>query len=519
MNKELFDSNAAMYLLGYIMQDPAILRNTKFLLTLNDFTKQVHKIVFGAMSNLAADGASQIHAQDVDLYIAQYKQQYETYNKNDGLKFLNNLEQLKLSDDEAQFATRYKRVKKFTVLREMEAVGIDTTTLYNPNVDYLKLKDEDQKLDEMSLDEIVDKVRLKLARIEKNNINKDEEYFQPAAQGLRELVANLRETPDIGAGLEGDLFNSIVRGARHGKFYLMSAPQSHGKTRMMIGNACRLSMPRIEKGKVVINAPLQKVLYIATEQLPDEIQTMMLAYVSGVPEDKILYGIGITAEEEKLIEQAEDIIEKYSNNFYIDMMSSPTIPQMRSRILEQVLDKKLDAVFYDYIFIPSDDGDSAKRNFRTDQMLMLMGSALKDLAATYDIFLFSGTQVSGQWEGAKARNQNLIRDAKSLADKPDIGFIACQVCDEEYDKAQTLFTSQGLKRPNLVLDLYKNRRGKTTNVKIWRYFDYGTCRSTDLLVTTQSYNLIDTIPVIEYKQTKTLELNDFIKEINQNDDI
>jgi len=192
---------------------------------------------------------------------------------------------------------------------------------------------------------------------------------------------------------------------------------------------------------------------------------------------------------------------------------------MRSRILEQVLDKKLDAVFYDYIFIPSDDGDSAKRNFRTDQMLMLMGSALKDLAATYDIFLFSGTQVSGQWEGAKARNQNLIRDAKSLADKPDIGFIACQVCDEEYDKAQTLFTSQGLKRPNLVLDLYKNRRGKTTNVKIWRYFDYGTCRSTDLLVTTQSYNLIDTIPVIEYKQTKTLELNDFIKEINQNDDI
>jgi len=509
MNKKLFDSNASMYLLSHIMHNPSILRNTKYLLNVNDFTKRVYKLVFGVMHNLAMEGASQIHAQDVDLYIAQYQTQYAQYCEDDGLKFLNQLEQLEISDDEAQFTTRYKRVKKFTVLRELERNGVDTTDLYNPNVDFSLMKNEDEKLDNMTLDELIDKERLKLAKIEKNNINKEDEYFQPAAQGLRELVKNLRANPDIGASLEGDMFNSIAKGARRGKMYLLSAPQSHGKTRMMIANACRLSMPRIVDGNVVINGPLQKVMYIATEQLPEEIQTMILAYVSGVNEEKIIYGQGITSAEEKLLEQATEIIEKYSNNLYIDMLSSPTIPQLKSRILEQVLDKNLDAVFYDYIFIPSEDGNN-NRNFRNDQLLMLMGAALKDIAAAYDIFMFTATQVSGQWEGAKVRNQNMIRDAKSLADKPDICYITVQVSDEEYSRVEPYFKDMGLMRPNIVSDIYKNRRGSITNVKIWSYFDYGTCRMKDLLVTTQSYKMIDNVPVIAYKESKVVDLLDFL---------
>ena len=44
-----------------------------------------------------------------------------------------------------------------------------------------------------------------------------------------------------------------------------------------------------------------------------------------------------------------------------------------------------------------------------------------------------------------------------------------------------------LPKPNVVLDLYKNRRGKLTGVKIFRYFDYGTCRTQDLYMTDTSY--------------------------------
>lgn len=54
--------------------------------------------------------------------------------------------------------------------------------------------------------------------------------------------------------------------------------------------------------------------------------------------------------------------------------------------------------------------------------------------------------------------------------------------------------------PNIVIDVYKNRRGEMNNVKIWRNFDFGTCRCTDLFATDANYNVID----ISFKfKTKT----------------
>lgn len=42
--------------------------------------------------------------------------------------------------------------------------------------------------------------------------------------------------------------------------------------------------------------------------------------------------------------------------------------------------------------------------------------------------------------------------------------------------------------PNIVIDIYKNRRGEMNSVKIFRYFDYGTLRCEDLFITDCSYN-------------------------------
>ena len=59
-------------------------------------------------------------------------------------------------------------------------------------------------------------------------------------------------------------------------------------TRTMVGAACDLAYPRIENGKVVIRSDLRPVLFIATEMKADEIQTLILAWISGVDEEKIL---------------------------------------------------------------------------------------------------------------------------------------------------------------------------------------------------------------------------------------
>ena len=79
----------------------------------------------------------------------------------------------------------------------------------------------------------------------------------------------------------------------------------------MVGNACSLALPRIEGGKVIIKDDLTPVLFIATEMEPDEIQTLVLAYVSGINEDKILNHT-YNLEEKKLIDIAVKLIEEYS---------------------------------------------------------------------------------------------------------------------------------------------------------------------------------------------------------------
>lgn len=520
MANELFDSNAAMYVLSHIMKSPKVVTNEKYLLTLDDFTKPLYKIIYGALFNLAADGAQRIYPQEVSLFIAQYGEQYIRFQQENGMTFLEQLDNLD-GEDEAIFGTYYNRVKKFTILRQLQKNGIDTKEFYDPNVDIFKLDAENEKLNRLTLEEILDKVRLKLAKIEKQNVNKTDVYYQDAAKGLRQLVQEFKVNPEVGPSIEGSKLNYIVRGARPGKSYLISMPSGGGKTRFMVGNMCRFAFPRIEiidgKKQLVFNGDLHKILYITTEQLPDEIQTLILAYVSGVDEAHILYNL-LTPEEEDRIEEALQIIEKYRDNFTLDVVQMPSMSVIRSKILEPILDKGIDMVCYDYVFIPTDDEQSSfNRQYRTDQLLMMLSNQLKEIAAAYNVFMLTATQLNGTWEDKPIRNQNMLRDSKAIADKVDIGMIAVRCTEDEYNCVATYFEQLSIaKKPNQVIDIYKNRRGSITNAKVFRYFDYGTCRAEDLLVTTQSYKLIENIGEIKYQEPKVCDLLDFLTRGEEN---
>ena len=47
--------------------------------------------------------------------------------------------------------------------------------------------------------------------------------------------------------------------------------------------------------------------------------------------------------------------------------------------------------------------------------------------------------------------------------------------------------------PNIVTDVYKNRGGEFTQVRIWSYVDLGTLRKQDLVVTNSRLERIDKI--------------------------
>lgn len=138
---------------------------------------------------------------------------------------------------------------------------------------------------------------------------------------------------------------------------------------------------------------------------------------------------------------------------------------------------------------------------------MMLSNSLKETAMVYNVFIQSATQLNDGWSKKPTglRDQNCLRGSKAIADKIDIGLVGVRICEEEQKQIEAVWgelkkqdPSKYNVEPNIVIDIYKNRRGELNSVKIFRYFDYGTCRSKDLFVTTANYQGIQDIGQLKY---------------------
>lgn len=515
IKKDLFDTNASLYVLSCLMHKPLLLQDERYAFVKTDFYKPLQQMVFYAIFNMAQNGVERITPQDIDLYIKQFDTQYEFYKKEKGYEFVVQCYQTAEGSDEHQFDTYYNRLKKFSVLRDLESIGIDTTQFYDTEKDALNRDIEDEKLNQTSLGSITERIRALLVDIENRHIGKDQGTSQTAAQDMRKLVKELQENPEVGLPLDGDIVNYATRGARLGKLYTYSAPSGAGKTRYMVGNACAISMPYIDKsGKVIFRGTkehddYQKVLYVTTEQKADEIQTMILAYVSGVNEKTILLG-SYQPDEFKRIEQALDIIDKYGQNLILEVIPDPSIAMVKSRLAKYIVQDGIEYIFYDYIFSsPGLLTEFSAENIREDVMLMMLSNSIKETAMLYNVFIQSATQLNDGWskKAIGLRDQNCLRGSKAIADKIDIGMIGVRLQEEEKKQIEAVWNelvrqnpTKYNHEPNIVIDIYKNRRGELNSIKIFRYFDYGTCHCEDLFITDCAYKAVQDIGQLQYEK-------------------
>lgn len=515
IKKDLFDTSASLYVLSCLMRNPLLLQNDKYSFVKTDFYKPLQQMVFITIYNMAQNGIERITPQDIDLYISQYDGQYEYYKANKGYEFISQCYQTAEGSDEKQFDIYYNRLKKFSVLRDLESIGVDTTQFYDTTKDALNRDFEDEKLNKLSLEQILNTVRGDIVTIENRHVGKDSGKAQTAAQGMRDLVKELQDNPEVGLPLEGEIINYTCRGARLGKLYTYSAPSGAGKTRYMVMNACAISMPYIDQyGKVILRGTkeqpdYQKVLFVTTEQQPDEIQTMILAHVAGVNEKSIVLG-NFTPDELERIKRALDIIDTYGSNLIIECIPDPSIAMVRARLTKYIIQDNIEYMFYDYIFsspgLLSEFRDVAVRE---DVALMMFSNTLKEVAASYHVFIQSATQLNDGWSKKEIglRDQNCLRGSKAIADKIDIGLIGVPINEEERKQIEAIWSELKAQRPNqythdpnIVVDVYKNRRGEMNSVKIFRYFDYATLRCQDLFVTNASYKSIKEIGQLKYEE-------------------
>ena len=493
----LSDKNAVLQVIGSLMKKPSLLsEKDKYNLQPNDFESRFERYIFIAILNSYTNGAQTLSEIDIDNYLMEHKDQYLLFQQNNGISYLQDA--LDMSTPE-NFEYYYNRIKKFNCLKDLKKSGFDISEFYEENELNPKQFEINQRFETLKPKDIFDGLKRRIYKVEGEYVEGDASITTDVSVGIDELLEKLKNSPDAGARFQGKYFNTVTRGARKGKYYLVSFPSGGGKTRLLLGEACYLAFPmryswETMEWKITGNA--EKTLFIATEQTKEEIQTMIVAYLTGINEDVILYG-HFTKEQQTIIDQAKEVIKKYKNNLMIVQIPMPSVEIVKSVVRQNCIVNDIKNVFFDYIFSnPALLNEFRDLKIREDVALLMLSTALKDLAVEQDVFMMSATQLnSSQDTNEKGiKNQNSIRGSKSIVDKADIAMIGGLVPDDQRDQIAPYVAKYGM--PTQVYDVYKVRRGKWTNLKIWSNVDLGTCRRSDVFVTDSSIKEIE-VPIME----------------------
>ena len=477
------------------MQKPLILNDTdKYNLEVSDFPNQLDKFIFSAIYNLYVGGAECIHTVDVDTALKSNPRAKELIEKENGIQFLQDCEAIAETQN---FQYYYSKLKKLNLIKDLQKAGNDTNKIYCEDIldeNYLKINEAFEK---MAATDIINSFKLDISNLEKKYCFNQEIEECAAVDGIEELLEELKEKPDIGVKLQGDFFNTIVRGGRKGTLYLRSAPSSFGKSRLMVGDACYIAYPlRYEPQykRWVSTGHCEKVLYIMTEQDPKEIQTMILAWLTGLNEEIFKYGQNLDRPDIKeIVDKALEIMKTYKDNLLFVRVPDPCSSVIKNIFRRYNIQYGVENFFFDYIFsTPAMLAEYRDLKLREDVCLRLFTTTLKNLALELNAFVMSATQIYEQENDKKSswKDYHNIAGARAIVHLIDVGCIVSRPTKEELKLIESLTNAIG-KVPNFVVDFYKNRGGRWTMLRLWAIHDLGTCRRQDLFITTPDMRPID----------------------------
>lgn len=512
----IVDKNCNRQILGSLMQHPQFLSETdKYNLTIDDFTTPLEKYVFMAISGLYSNGAKAVNVIDVENFLETSPVAKNVFTKQKGIEYLQDSIDFSSIDN---FPYYYNKLKKFNLLNSLQKSGIDTSDFYCDDLTKENSFEINDNFETLTIQEILEKIKKKVFKLEHDYMRNDVTEVESVADGIDDFIENLVEEYNIGLPLQGEIFNEIISGAQFGTLTIRSMPSGVGKTRQSVGDACLLAFPfryDASEAQWVQIGNSEKVLFIATEQSFKEIRKMILAYLTGINEDKFKY-TSFTQEERIRIKQATEIIKEYKDNFYIVRMPNPTIELTKSIIRENCLMYGIEYVFYDYIFVgPALLNEFKGFTLRNDEVLLMFATALKDIAVEQNIFILTSTQVNSNADDNKnIRNEASLAGGRATINKADNGLICNRPTTEELETLGDLCRRHG--EPNIVSDIFKVRGGRWTQVRIWSYMDLGTMRKKDLFVTDARLKAVADFETHENVQIVSFELVDkFAERLNQ----
>lgn len=494
MSSKYVDLTATMQIIGCVFNNPSILsHDDKYKIYEEDFPDHFHKIVFGSIYKLYESGSNKITLNNIIDYLAGRPKNAQIFDKQKGDEWLI---KVAANANEAAFDYYYNRLKKMTLLRAYDSFGVDVTDIYDPDniLDIKKKQLQEDALDNMSILNIAEKIERKVESIKFNYASVANVNSYQAGDDIFELLDDLKRYPDVGVPLYGPLINTVTRGARLKKFYLRSAPTGIGKTRSMIADACYIGCNKLydEYFGWISTGVAQPTVYITTEQELTEIQTMMLAFLANVDEEHIMNGKYDGDEEERVI-TAANILK--NSPLYIEVLPDFSLEDIEDLIKKNIRDHDVKYVFHDYIhtslkILAEITQRAGGIKLREDNILFMLSIRLKDLCNKYSVFIMSATQLNADYQDSETPDQNLLRGAKSIADKIDYGSILLPVKQKDIDSLETILANNAFEMPQIKISVYKNRKGRYKGIYLWCKADLSTCRIKPMFATGWDYGII-----------------------------
>ena len=266
-------------------------------------------------------------------------------------------------------------------------------------------------------------------------------------------------------------------------------------TRAMIADACYIACDEIydrEEQKWVKNGTKEPTLFISTEQETDEIQTMMIAFLFFLQEDHILNNAYEDGEWERVV-YAANLLK--NSPIYIQLMPDFSLKDIENNIKVGVYNHDVRYVFLDYLhssmkILSEITAKTGIKGLREDNILFMISIRLKDLCNQYSIFIMSATQLNGDYRTAAVYDQNLLRGAKSIADKIDMGALMLETVPEDIESLKPILSQGQFETPEIKMSIYKNRRNKYKGILLWCKADRGTCKIIPMFATNYNYEMI-----------------------------
>lgn len=488
-----------MLLLGCFANKPNLILSNKYRIGENDFRckgcdeSKFHHILYRTMYNLVASGAEEIDNVVVDTFLRNYPEQYNLCNQYDFMSFIPEIKQIA---SEKNIAVHYDVVRKFAMLREYKAVGFDITELYDEAKDEVSQRN---KLNSISLRDIDKHFEQKRLNIKQNYISTENVEHYKAGSDFEHTKEVFKETPRLGLSFQSPYLNDIYRGIMG--LTLRSGASGSGKTVTSIGDACMSGIKYyydLEKKKYRTNKSyIGNVLFINTEMdLREELDVMFIAWISGVSRNKIMDGLYIHDEEER-VDKARQILEQ--SGIYVVDDPEFTAKNLEEIIEDYIINKNVKLVVFDYVqnqgYVANELAQESGIPMREDMVLLTLTDRLKQMSRKHNIPILTGTQLNGRELEMPYPTEACLAGGKSQVRKADCSMIITPLSEKQMSEIEPYIAMYpDLPKPNMITHNIKGRASRFPKyIRVYQYVDLGTGRVQDLYATTKALEPLESI--------------------------